>query len=189
MGREVNVDEFEELYRATAPELFNYIRRRSAADPEDMVAEVFAVAWRRRADLPSTLLRRAWLFGAARRLLLAKVRAEGREREVVELAARLDDGGERRIDRGVQDVVTRALGRLGPEQRELIQLVEWEQLTPAEVAVVLGIRPGTARVRLHRARQALAADVEIQELIKRSAVPLSPRAVSLASPTSKGTQA
>lgn len=166
MRREITVAEFEQLYRATAPELFNYIRRRSAADPEDLVAEVYAIAWRRRADLPSTLLRRAWLFGAARRLLLAEARARGREREVVELAALLDDGVERRMDRRVQDVVARALGRLGRDERELIQLVEWEHLTPAEVAVVLGIRPGTARVRLHRARQSLAADVEIQELIK-----------------------
>jgi DNA-directed RNA polymerase specialized sigma24 family protein len=35
--------------------------------------------------------------------------------------------------------------------------VAWEQLTPAEAAVVLGVPPGTARSRLHRARAALRA--------------------------------
>jgi RNA polymerase sigma-70 factor (ECF subfamily) len=165
MKREVTVEEFELLYRSTAPELFNYIRRRSAADPENLVAEVFAIAWRRRADLPSTLLRRAWLFGAARRLLLAEARATGRERKLVELSARLDRGAEPRKDRNVEDAVARALGRLNADERELIQLVEWEHLTPAEVSVVLGLRPGTVRVRLHRARQSLAADVELRALV------------------------
>lgn len=63
------------------------------------------------------------------------------------------------------DVVARALGRLRADERELIQLVEWERLAPAEVAVVLGVRPGTARVRLHRARLALAADPGLRELV------------------------
>lgn len=62
-------------------------------------------------------------------------------------------------------VVAAALARLCPDEREIMQLVEWERLTPAEVAVVLGIRPGTARVRLHRARQSLAADSEMRTLI------------------------
>jgi len=39
--------------------------------------------------------------------------------------------------------------------REVLLLVAWEQLTPAEAAAVLGVPPGTARSRLHRARAAL----------------------------------
>ena len=165
MGREITVDEFEQLYRVTAPEMFNYIRRRSVTDPEDLVAEVFAIAWRRRADLPSTPLRRAWLFGAVRKLLLAEARTRGREHKAFELAALLDKGAVVGGDGRPDDAVARALGRLRPEERDLIQLVEWERMIPAEIAVVLGIRPGTARVRLHRARQSLAADPEIRQLI------------------------
>ncbi|UUW93217.1 sigma-70 region 4 domain-containing protein [Pimelobacter simplex] len=46
----------------------------------------------------------------------------------------------------------------------MLLLVEWERLTPAELAVALGVRAGTARVRLHRARRALAADPALRAL-------------------------
>jgi DNA-directed RNA polymerase specialized sigma24 family protein len=46
----------------------------------------------------------------------------------------------------------RALGRLTEADREVLLLVSWEGLTPAEAAVAVGIPPGTARSRLHRAR-------------------------------------
>ena len=50
-----------------------------------------------------------------------------------------------------------ALASLRETDRELIRLTEWERLSITEAAVVLGLRPGTARVRLHRARKTLAA--------------------------------
>lgn len=158
MARPLTSAEFEELYRATAPELFGYVRRRTTTDAEDLVAEVFATAWRRRADLPAPMLRRAWLYGVARRLLLAEARRQGREEAAVtELAARPDVVPEVRAETSGA-VVRAALDRLSPGDREVLLLVEWEGLTPAELAVALGVRAGTARVRLHRARRALAAD-------------------------------
>lgn len=93
MGRMITDDEFESLYRATAPDLFGYLRRRAAPDPEDLIAEVYAIAWRRRADLPSALLRRTWLFGTARNLLLAQARQRRQEQDVVEHVATLDSPG------------------------------------------------------------------------------------------------
>ncbi len=114
---------------------------------------------------PSTPLRRAWLFGTARKLLLAEARIRGRECEALELAALVDTDTAAEPDQRLGGAVARALGRLRAEERELIQLVEWERMAPAEVAVVLGIRPGTARVRLHRARQSLAADPGMRDLI------------------------
>jgi RNA polymerase sigma-70 factor (ECF subfamily) len=41
------------------------------------------------------------------------------------------------------------------EERELMLLIAWEQLTPSEAASVVGIPAGTARSRLHRARSRL----------------------------------
>lgn len=156
---------FEELYRATARDLFGYVRRRSPLDAEDLVAEVYAVAWRRRTDLPAPALRRAWLFGTARTLLLAEGRRLARDRELTELASSLApfEAGGPASDRAA--VVAAALARLAPQEREIVLLVEWEGLTPTEVAVVLGVRPGTARVRLHRARRTLAVDPELERLL------------------------
>jgi RNA polymerase sigma-70 factor (ECF subfamily) len=45
-----------------------------------------------------------------------------------------------------------ALADLPPEERELVLLISWEQLTPTEAAAAVGIPAGTARSRLHRAR-------------------------------------
>jgi RNA polymerase sigma-70 factor (ECF subfamily) len=45
-----------------------------------------------------------------------------------------------------------ALAELPAEEREVMLLVCWEQLTPAEAATAMGIPFGTARSRLYRAR-------------------------------------
>lgn len=165
MARTITAVEFEELYRATAPELFGYVRRRTGIDAEDLVAEVFVTAWRRRGDLPPPVLRRAWLFGVARKLLLADVRRSVRDAETVQQLLARPASAEPAWAEGSAAVVAAALGRLSSAEREIIELTEWERLTPAELAVALGVRAGTARVRLHRARRALASDAELQALV------------------------
>jgi len=48
--------------------------------------------------------------------------------------------------------VAAALVALRPKDCEALMLVNWDGLTPSEAANVLGERPATFRVRLHRAR-------------------------------------
>lgn len=50
-----------------------------------------------------------------------------------------------------------ALATMPEGDREALLLVSWEGLTPDQAAEVLGIRTGTLRMRLHRARRRLAA--------------------------------
>jgi RNA polymerase sigma-70 factor (ECF subfamily) len=167
-------EEFEALYRSTAGELLGYLSRRAVGDAEDLAAEVYAIAWRRRGDLPPEFLRRAWLFGTARKLVLSESRRIGRAREVAELVASTDAAVDSRPGTPRDQVVAEALARLRPDDREIIRLVEWEGFSPAELAVALGIRAGTARVRLHRARQALAADAGMRRLVHRDASQAAP---------------
>jgi len=187
VGRPLSAAQFEDLYRATAKDVFAYVRRRLTQDAEEIVAETYAVAWRRRFDMPAPTYRRAWLFGIARTLLLAEHRRQRRERDTLNDAAHalttrphsVEDASRHAGDETgpagassssaaepLQDAaLVAALGRLTPMQREVLTLTAWECLTPGELAVALGIKPGVARVRLHRARQALAADRQVQALV------------------------
>jgi len=164
--RPPTAQEFEDLYRATVRDLLAYLHRRGASDAENDAAEVYAIAWRRRGDLPAPMVRRAWLFGVAAKLLQADQRRQMRETDAATELARVEqhtspsDGATR------ESVVASAMDRLSASDREILRLVEWERLTPAELATALGVRPSTARVRLHRARRALAADPELRALAR-----------------------
>ncbi len=64
-----------------------------------------------------------------------------------------------------------AVRKLPSAERDVLLLVAWEQMTPAEAAVALSIPPGTARSRLHRARATLremVAEADANEAEVRS---------------------
>ncbi|WP_211332477.1 RNA polymerase sigma factor [Nocardioides aurantiacus] len=158
----------EELYRRHAGELRGYLHRRGGPPGADLLADVFVIALQRIDDLPEPAMRRAWLFGTARRLLLASQR-ESRQRHEAEHQHARSDGPQ--VHNLVDDrpdkhlTVRQALESLREPDRELIRLTEWEQLGVSEAAMVLGLRPGTARVRLHRARRTLASHPALRALL------------------------
>jgi RNA polymerase sigma-70 factor (ECF subfamily) len=157
----------EQLYRRHAPELRGYLYRRAGQAGADLLGEVFLVALQRVDDLPEPDVRRAWLFGTARRLLLAAERSDRRRHQAESERARCSDPAADTSDPDRPDqacAVREALASLREPDRELIRLTEWERLSIAEAAVVLGLRPGTARVRLHRARRTLAAHPALADL-------------------------
>lgn len=164
MSRDIDAAQFEALYRSEVRDLYAYVGRRLAGDPEDVVAETFAVAWRRRHEMPAPVFRRPWLFGVARTLVLAQHRERGEEAEAVREAAGPAPGEPVPETESVR-AVREAMARLGEADREVVRLATWERLTSAEIAVALGIRPGAARVRLHRARRALANDPALVSLM------------------------
>lgn len=145
---------FEALYARHAPAVKAYALRRSdPSSADDVVAEVFVVCWRRLDELPADTL--PWLLGVGRRVLSDQRRSERRRRA---LAERLAERPALAVDsRGDGDgVLGEALARLGESDRELLLLIAWDGLTPAQAAVVLGVKPSTARVRLMRARRRLS---------------------------------
>lgn len=56
--------------------------------------------------------------------------------------------------------LTRSMARLSPEARALLYLRYAQDMSPSEIARVLGIRPGTVKSRLHRALRTLEAHLE-----------------------------
>jgi RNA polymerase sigma-70 factor (ECF subfamily) len=131
----------------------------SAAD--DVAAETFRIAFEQRGSFdPEAAGALPWLYGIAANLVRRELRSRARGYAALErLAARpspfadpLSDVASRLDARDELDDLRDALAALGEDERELLLLVAWDQLSPTAAAQVLGIPAETARTRLHRAR-------------------------------------
>jgi RNA polymerase sigma factor (sigma-70 family) len=160
------VAEFEALYRANVAAVTAYFARRSA-DPQtvaDLTADTFVQAITSFATFdPRKGTPRAWVFGIARHIYARHCQAHSQQRSRVErLAGRRelapDEVGDL-IDRIDAERPGRALvsglTTLPAGDRAVVELVDLAGLQAKEVAQVLGIAPGTLRMRLLRARARL----------------------------------
>lgn len=121
---------------------------------DDVVSEVFSVAWRRLDVVPGDRVEaQRWLFAVARRALSNERRSRAREARRIERA-----GLQRRPDAaaGVERLsLLQAWWSLPPEDAEILQLVGWAGLGLDQLADRLGCRRGAAAMRLSRARRRL----------------------------------
>jgi RNA polymerase sigma-70 factor, ECF subfamily len=148
--------QFEALYDAHAGAVLAYaLRRTSSSAADDVVSEVFLVAWRRSADVP--VEPRVWLLSIARKVLANQRRGHARQSALRDrLGAQPSHGGVSGVRDDGDGRVLRALAVLGERDREALMLLAWEGLSSREAAVVLDISEQAYRVRLHRARTRLA---------------------------------
>ncbi len=159
---------FRRLYEAHADRVLAYaLRRVSAEEAADVVAETFLTAWRRLDIIPEDPA--PWLFGVARKVVAnhrrslrrraaLRTRMEGDVFRRPHLAPDPADQVEARI------AVRSALRRLSERDREALMLVAWDGLDPASAAAAMGYTPSAFAVRLHRARRRLG-----HELVKERA--------------------
>ncbi|WP_218915232.1 RNA polymerase sigma factor [Aeromicrobium massiliense] len=148
------------VVEAHAEDVLRYLVRR-VADPQDaadLLGETLLVVWRRARDLPADDEQaRMWMFGIARRTLLAHGRGRRRRQVITDrLREQLRDA-----EPDVADIVNRradvrtALGSLPGPQREVVVLVHGEGMTLAEAAQVMGVSASTTRGRYAAALAAL----------------------------------
>lgn len=145
------------LYERHAASVYRFLARRSGpAIAEDLLSEVFvaALGTRKRVVPHTSGSALPWLYGIAGNILRRHLR-RARGRWVASGESGMDwEAVDARLDAEAQRSQLRvALASLSAGERELLLLVAWEGLTPAEAAESLGIPPATARSRLHRARQ------------------------------------
>ncbi|WP_159810928.1 RNA polymerase sigma factor [Cellulomonas citrea] len=145
---------FTALVREHGPAVHRYLARRAGAEAEDLAAEVMAVAWRRRADVPDEAVL-PWLYRTAG-FVLANHRRKGRPVPVGDLPeeADLDDPALRAAR---DDEVRRALAALSARDRHVLLLNAWDGLVGEQLAEVLGVSRGGADAALSRARTRLRA--------------------------------
>ena len=152
----------EALFAAYAPAVLAYARRRvGSAMAEDVLGDVFVVAWRRLDDAPGDPL--PWLLVCARLVIGNYARADRRRgRLLARLAAEIaTDELPIELSNGA---VGRALAGLSERDRETLLLVAWDGLTAERAAVVAGCSPQAFRVRAHRARRRFARALQAADL-------------------------
>jgi RNA polymerase sigma factor (sigma-70 family) len=158
-------ESFTAIFEEFSPRVFNYVRRRcDLATAQDVVADVFVVAWQRRADLPDELL--PWLLVVARNTLANRHRRELHQAKLADTVARLERtaGPAVGADESVVDRHTflTALATLGDTEREALLLVAWDGLSRAAASTVAGCSQRAFEVRLSRARARLTRAVAQQ---------------------------
>jgi RNA polymerase sigma-70 factor (ECF subfamily) len=132
--------------------LLRYLRRRiDLATADDVLGDTLLVLWRRFDDVPAGA-ELPWCFGVARGCLANRVRGDERQRRLVRRMATASRSPE---SDSADPMLDEALERLGDKDREILRLWAWEELAPREIAVVLGISPNAASIRLHRATRRL----------------------------------
>lgn len=156
-------DRLESCFDAHYASVLRFLRRRLdvCEDAEDAATDVFAVACRRLEAVPPEPETLLWLYAVARNVLANYRRAERRRGN---LQARLINHHDRAAEitdpigsRDSADAVLGAFRSLSAADRELLSLVAWEGLTPAQIAVVLGVPRPVVSARLYRARGRLAS--------------------------------
>ncbi|GAA2493194.1 RNA polymerase sigma factor [Streptomyces longisporus] len=170
-----NDEIFAAAYREHYWAVSRYVARRldgRTSEVEEVVAEVFTVAWRRRADLPGAPL--PWLYGVARNCLANAVRGYGRRRRLVDRLGNDETAHGRQIAASPDaetpgSWVHEALARLSEADQEVLRLTAWEELGIDEVAVALGCGTRAASMRLHRARRRLRAEIDRMGPLRPSA--------------------
>jgi RNA polymerase sigma-70 factor (ECF subfamily) len=149
---------FEELFSAHAADVFRYIARRHVGnDVDDLVADVFTLAWQKWNEIPDSF-ELQWLYRTAWFVL---ANAHRKQSEMPIDTSHIEGFTADIADVVIEQSEMRRVWLEIPERdREVLRLVAWEGLTPPEVAAVLGISVGGASSAISRARKNLAACFE-----------------------------
>ncbi|WP_307797121.1 RNA polymerase sigma factor [Actinomadura barringtoniae] len=159
-------ERFESLFQRHAPTIMRYVVRRLGTEPaDDIVAETFLVAFRRREsyDLARTDAR-PWLYGIATNLVRRHRRSEVRQLRALArtgvdpVTESFTEAADTRLSAdAARRPLAAAIARLPAAQRDVLLLVSWEGLTYDEAGRALGVPPGTVRSRMNRVRNKLRA--------------------------------
>ena len=154
-------EEFTAVFDRHCAEILRYVYARLGPElAEDVTAETFLAAFRSRgrydAAWPDA---RPWLYGIAVRQIHRHRRVEARRLRLLR-SALADGPAEDDSDRALERVAAQRLGprlaaavtALPRQDRELLLLVAWAELSYAEAAAALGTTASAVKARLHRIR-------------------------------------
>lgn len=160
----MSAGEFAARYDQHHLAVFRYAARRLGQETaEDVVAEAFTIAWARIASFdPQRGEFVSWLFGIVTNVIARHHRQETRQWRAfskvgVDETDTFDDELANRLDADVRwPHVAAVLAGMSSQDRDVLLLHVWQEMSYQQVADTLGIPVGTVRSRIARARGRLA---------------------------------
>jgi RNA polymerase sigma-70 factor (ECF subfamily) len=154
---------FDDLYLRYYARLVRFCRRRldDPVEAEDAAQEAFARAWRAMPSFDGDKRFYPWLSVIASNLCVDIVRRSKRmtplEDTRLHLAAQPVDGGQEALveARDDRELIAKALARVSPRYREVLQLREGNEWSYQQIANHKGVQVSTIETLLYRARRSL----------------------------------
>lgn len=158
-SRKAEKESFEEVYEKQFSNIYNYVYGQilHKERAEDLVSDIFIKAMTHYDSYdPSKASARTWLTNIARNTLIDEFRKQGSRGVPVSL-----DDEENEVDPSFEDEysiyeeeqvrdVQTLLSKLKPEERELLTMIYFENMSNEEIASVLGINAKAVSARHHR---------------------------------------
>jgi RNA polymerase sigma-70 factor (ECF subfamily) len=168
---------YAELWRQLSPAVCGYVRAKGAADPEATTNDVFLGAFGALADFAGDAAQfRGLLFTIAQRRLVDEFRRRARRPVEVEWTPDLDDRADasahlRVLDGGRDEDARALLDGLPQDQRDVMMLRVFGDLTIDQIAHALGKTPGAVKALqrrgLNNLRRRLGSPAPVSDLSNR----------------------
>lgn len=150
-----------QLLRACRPDLTRYARRTCQSDDvEEAVQDALWLLYRRAGALRVGAALSAWMFQVVKRTCLRVMRRRQAWQHFAP-APIAEDHPTPAEEEGLRLDLARALTRLPPAYREVLILRDIHGFEAAEAAAVLGLTVEATKSRLHRARAAMRAQLQV----------------------------
>jgi len=165
VARDIPAPRFDEVYDAHFDFIWRSVRRLGVPESatDDVVQDVFVIAYRKLSGFEGRSTVRTWLYGIARRVVSDYRRAASRRKPHTTLPESMEADGTPHDDCARQQaarVLRDFLQSLPEEQREVFVLAELEQMTAPEIVEATGSKLNTVYSRLRLARKAFERRVQ-----------------------------
>lgn len=148
-------DAFGRIYKIYFNRIYRYCRFNLGSDEEaqDVAQETFLKAWRSLSgfSIYDGGSIQAFLFRIARNTIIDLSRKKKEFPLDLALEVESDDDFEAEVDKkGDIKMIQEALSKLNEEDKQIVVLKYFEEMSGAEIAKVMNVNEGALRVRLHR---------------------------------------
>ena len=149
------MDEFEKMLAEVSKSVERFVRYRlpSQTDADDVLQEIYLLAYQRFAQLKNKESFKPWIISIARNKCNDYFRAKAAQMEISIEELSQQELSTGRLGISVVHTVRETLDRLGDKDKQILYLYFWKELPQTEIAKLLDIPVGTVKSRLHTAKQ------------------------------------